>query len=72
MGNYLLFKVQNAMIINPYKIWASRTRFLFGCSVCSIKNNATKFPIGILVNFGTERRAQIERYHYANGKLFVF
>lgn len=33
---------------------------------------ATKFPIGILVNFGTERRAQIERYHYANGKLFVF
>jgi GxxExxY protein len=33
---------------------------------------ATKFPIGILVNFGTERRAQIERYHYSNGKLFVF
>lgn len=33
---------------------------------------ATKFPIGILVNFGTECRAQIERYHYANGKLFVF
>lgn len=33
---------------------------------------ATKFPIAILVNFGTERRAQIERYHYANGKLFVF
>ena len=33
---------------------------------------ATKFPIAILVNFGTERRAQIERYHFANGKLFVF
>lgn len=33
---------------------------------------ATKFPIGILVNFGTERRAQIERYHYSNGKLYVF
>ena len=33
---------------------------------------ATKFPIAILVNFGTERRAQIERYHYSNGKLFVF
>jgi len=33
---------------------------------------ATKFPIGILVNFGTERRAQIERYHYSDGKLFVF
>ena len=33
---------------------------------------ATQFPIGILVNFGTDRRAQIERYHYADGKLFVF
>jgi len=33
---------------------------------------ATKFPIAILVNFGTERRAQIERYHYSNGKLYVF
>lgn len=33
---------------------------------------ATKFPIAILVNFGTERRAQIERYHYCEGKLFVF
>jgi len=33
---------------------------------------ATKFPIAILVNFGTERRAQIERYHYCNGKLYVF
>lgn len=33
---------------------------------------ATKFPIAILVNFGTERRAQVERYHYSNGKLYVF
>lgn len=33
---------------------------------------ATKFPIAILVNFGAERRAQIERYHYSNGKLYVF
>lgn len=33
---------------------------------------ATKFPIGILVNFGTERRAQIERYHFCEGKLLVF
>ena len=33
---------------------------------------ATKFPIGILVNFGTERRAQIERYHFSEGKLYVF
>ena len=33
---------------------------------------ATQFPIAILVNFGTERRAQIERYHYDNGTLYVF
>ncbi len=33
---------------------------------------ATKFPIAILVNFGTERRAQVERYHYCEGKLYVF
>lgn len=33
---------------------------------------ATQWPIAILVNFGPDRRAQIERYHYANGKLFVF
>ena len=33
---------------------------------------ATKFLIGILVNFGTDRRAQIERYHYADGRLFVY
>ncbi len=33
---------------------------------------ATKFPIAILVNFGTDRRAQIERFHYSEGKLYVF
>lgn len=33
---------------------------------------ATKFPIAILVNFGTDRRAQIERFHYCEGKLYVF
>ena len=33
---------------------------------------ATKFPIAILVNFGTERRAQIERYYFCEGKLYVF
>ena len=33
---------------------------------------ATKYPIAILVNFGTDRRAQIERYHYCEGKLYVF
>lgn len=33
---------------------------------------ATKFPIAILVNFGTERRAQIERFYYADSKLYVF
>ena len=33
---------------------------------------ATGFPIAILVNFGTERRAQIERYHFAEGTLYVF
>ena len=33
---------------------------------------ATKYPIAILVNFGAERRAQIERFHYCEGKLFVF
>lgn len=33
---------------------------------------ATKFPIAILVNFGTDRRAQIERFHNADGKLYVF
>ena len=33
---------------------------------------ATKFLIGILVNFVTDRRAQIERYHYADGRLFVY
>ena len=33
---------------------------------------ATKYPIAILVNFGADRRAQIERFHYADGKLYVF
>lgn len=33
---------------------------------------ATKYPIAILINFGADRRAQIERFHYANGKLYVF
>ena len=33
---------------------------------------ATKVPIAILVNFGTDRRAQIERFHYADNKLYVF
>ncbi len=33
---------------------------------------ATHYPIAILVNFGTDRRAQIERFHYADGKLYVF
>ena len=33
---------------------------------------ATNYPIAILVNFGAERRAQIERFHYADGKLYVF
>lgn len=33
---------------------------------------ATKFPIAILVNFGADRRAQIERFHNADGKLYVF
>ena len=33
---------------------------------------ATKFPIAILVNFGTDRRTQIERFHYADSKLYVF
>ena len=30
------------------------------------------FLIAILVNFGTERRAQVERYHFFEGKLYVF
>ena len=33
---------------------------------------ATKYPIAILVNFGTDKRAQIERFHYDNGTLYVF
>lgn len=33
---------------------------------------ATKWPVAILVNFGADRRAQIERYHYCKGTLYVF
>ena len=33
---------------------------------------ATKWPIAILVNFGADRRAQIERYNYDNGVIRVF
>ena len=33
---------------------------------------ATGWPIAILVNFGTDRRAQIERFSYDNGTLYVF
>ena len=33
---------------------------------------ATGWPIAILVNFGTDRRAQIERFHFDNGTLYVF
>ena len=33
---------------------------------------ATQWPIAILVNFGADHRAQIERYHYANGAIQVF
>ena len=33
---------------------------------------ATGWPIAILVNFGTERRAQIERYYFDQGTLYVF
>lgn len=33
---------------------------------------ATKWPVAILVNFGAEHRAQIERYYYDNGTLYVF
>ena len=33
---------------------------------------ATRWPIAILVNFGADRRAQIERFHFADGKLFIF
>ena len=33
---------------------------------------ATGWPIAILVNFGTERRAHIERYYFDQGTLYVF
>lgn len=33
---------------------------------------ATHWPIAILVNFGADHRAQIERYHFNNGEIQVF
>lgn len=33
---------------------------------------ATKWPVAILVNFGADHRAQIERYYFDNGILRVF
>ena len=33
---------------------------------------ATKWPVAILVNFGADRRAQIERYYFDNGTIRVF
>ena len=33
---------------------------------------ATGWPIAILVNFGADRRARIERFSYDNGTLYVF
>ena len=33
---------------------------------------ATGWPIAILVNFGADHRAQIERFSYDNGTLYVF
>ena len=33
---------------------------------------ATKWPVAILVNFGCDHRAQIERYYFDNGSLRVF
>ncbi len=33
---------------------------------------ATNYPIAILVNFGTDRRAQIERFYFADNTLYVF
>ena len=33
---------------------------------------ATKWPIAILVNFGADKRAQIERYYFDNGRIYVF
>lgn len=33
---------------------------------------ATQWSIAILVNFGADHRAQIERYHYTNGAIQVF
>lgn len=33
---------------------------------------ATRFPIGILANFGTHPKATIERYHFLNGLIYAF
>jgi len=33
---------------------------------------ATKYPIAILVNFGSDLRAQIERFHFADDHIYVF
>lgn len=33
---------------------------------------ATRFPIGILANFGTHPKATIERYHFRNGLIYAF
>ena len=33
---------------------------------------ATRFPIAILVNFGTFPKAQIERYYGKDGKIYAF
>lgn len=33
---------------------------------------ATRFPIAILVNFGTFPKAQIERYYAKDGKIYAF
>lgn len=33
---------------------------------------ATGFPIGILVNFGTWPKAEVERYYFKDGKIHAF
>lgn len=33
---------------------------------------ATQWPVALLVNFGADHRAQIERYHFINGVIQVF
>lgn len=32
----------------------------------------TRFPIGILVNFGTSPKAQIEKYYFYDGEIWAF